>query len=109
MAVKSKVALPPEQEKEMREGMALYEMTQSEGLRIVSQWLTDRAFHTWVDPRTIDTAEAVQQWQFRELNAFHASNNAKELIDAIENAISRSTYLQKIASGEIKQPGKMRM
>lgn len=109
MAVKSKVAIPPEQEKEMREGMALYEMTQSEGWKIVAQWLTDRAIHTWVDPRSIDGPEALQQWQFRELNAFHASNNAKELIDAIENAISRATYLQKVAAGEIKQAGRMKI
>lgn len=109
MAVKQKVSLPPEQEKEMREGMALYEMTQSEGWKIVAQWLSDRAFHTWVDPRQIDTPDAMQQWQFRELNAFHASNNAKELIDAIENAISRAEYLQKVASGEIKAAARMKV
>ncbi len=105
MASKQKVQLPEDQEKVMREGMALYEMTQSEGWKIVSQWLSDRAFHTWVDPRTIEGADAAGQWQFRELNAFHASNNAKELLDSIAQAISQSEYLQKVASGEIKQKG----
>jgi hypothetical protein len=99
MAAKTKVQLPPQEEQEMREGMALYELTQSAGWKIVERWLNDRAFHTWADPRE---TEGAQQWQWRELNAFHASNNAKELVEAITQAISRAEYLQKVASGEIK-------
>jgi len=109
MAVKQKVQLPADQEKIMHEGMALYEMTQTAGWKIVQQWLTDRAFHTWVDPRTIEGPDAAAQWQFRELNAFHASNNAKELMDSIEQAISQGDYLQKVASGEIKQKTGMKL
>lgn len=105
MAAKTKVQLPPEEEKEMREGMALYEMTQSVGWKIVEQWLTDRAYHTWADPK--ETKDATD-WQWRELNAFHASNNAKELLEAITRAIGRSEQLQKIAAGEIPG-GRMRI
>src|SRR6266849_3400923 len=92
--------LSPEEEKEMREGMSLYEMTQSAGWKIVEQWLTDRAYHTWVDPRQLEGADAMREWQFRELNAFHASNNAVELLEAIARVVSRSEALQKIKSGE---------
>lgn len=99
------VKLSPQEEQEMREGMALYEMTQSTGWKIVEQWFKDRAFHTWADPK--ETNNAVE-WQWRELNAFHASNNAREIIEAITQVISRSEYLQKLQSGEIKQKGNMR-
>lgn len=95
--------ITPQDEQEMREGMELYEMTQSAGWRIVEQWFKDRAFHTWVDPRQIEGVQTAQEWQWRELNAFHASNNAKELLEQIARVISRSEYLQKLKSGEIKQ------
>ncbi len=101
--------LTPEEEKEMRDGMALYEMTQTAGWKVIEQWFIDRSIHTWVNPMEIEGAQAAMEWQWRELNAFHASNNAKNLLESITNVISRSEYLQKVKSGEIKAAGRMKL
>jgi hypothetical protein len=90
--------LNEQEEKEVRDGMAIYEMAKtSVGWQIVKGMLEDMAFHSWVDPRGMDKKE----WEFAELNAFHAANNAKEILENINKIVSRSEYLQKIKSGEI--------
>lgn len=94
----SPIKLSPQDEQEMREGMALYEMTQSAGFAVLRKWLEDRAYHTWADPRETNNP---QEWQWRELNTFYASNNAKELLESIAAAVNRSEYLQKVQAGEI--------
>ena len=95
---KSPQTLNEVEEKEMRDGMALYEMSRSSaGWQIVKEMLEAVAFHSWVDPRGMNKKD----WEFAELNAFHASNNAKELLEGINKIISRSEYLQKIKAGEI--------
>lgn len=98
-----------EEEKEMREGMALNEMVRGAGWQVVKGMLEDMAFHTWIDPRSIEgAADSQKEWMWRELNAFHAANNAKEIIESISKLISRSEYLQKVKLGEINRQ-KMRI
>ncbi len=88
-----------EQEKnDLREGQVLYELTQSEGFQVVKSWLEIMAFHAWVDPRETDDKE---EWEWKELNAFHAANVARELLEKIQASISRSDFLDKKQKGEI--------
>ena len=99
-------SLNVEEEKEFREGSALKEMVElSAGWQIVKKMLDNLAFHSWVDPRTVDSPDAEKEWKWRELNAFHAANNAKELLDTIDRLISRAEHLGNIKSGEVKDRG----
>lgn len=93
-----KIELNEQEKKELREGQALYEMTKSAGFQVVSEWLKDMAFHSWVDPRETQDKE---EWEWRELNAFHASNNARELLEKIQKAISQAEFLEKKKNGEV--------
>lgn len=97
-----KLNLNHEEERELREGQALYELTKSSGFEYLKARLEDVAFHSWVDPREIEGPEAKKEWEWRELNAFHAANNARELLEWIQTRISRSEYLEKKKLGEIK-------
>ena len=89
------------EEKELREGQDLYEMTQSSGWKVIEGWLKDRAYHAWVDPRGMSK----EDWEWAELSAYHAANNARELLEDINKAISKSDYLGKVKSGEISVKG----
>lgn len=93
-----KIELNEQEKKELREGQALYEMTKSAGFQVVSEWLKDMAFHSWVDPRETQDKE---EWEWRELNAFHAANNARELLEKIQKSISQAEFLEKKKNGEI--------
>lgn len=90
--------LNQDEERELREGQELYEMTQSAGFQTLKSWLEDMAFHSWVDPRETTNRD---EWEWRELNAFHGANNARELMERIQKAVSQSEYLNKVKSGEI--------
>ncbi len=96
--------LTQQEEQEYRDGLALAEMVETAGWRVLKRWFEDLSFHSWVDPRQIDGKEGLskQEWEWRELNAFHAANNAKEIIERIQQTISRSDYLGKVKSGEIQ-------
>lgn len=83
--------------REMQDGMALQEMTGTAGWLVLKSILEGLAFHAWVDPR----GTTKEEWEWQELNAFHASNNAKELLQAVEQMISRAQYLHKVKLGEI--------
>lgn len=89
------------EEAELREGQSLYEMTKTPGFEVLKKWLEDMAFHSWVDPREIDGDDPKKIWEWRELNAFHAANNARELLERIQKAVSQSEYLEKKKKGEI--------
>ncbi len=96
--VKTPQVLTEIEENEMREGMSLYEMEKgSTGWAAVKRMLEARAYHSWVDPMGMSEKD----WLFAELNAYHAANNAKELLESIAKAISRADYLQKVKLGEI--------
>jgi len=93
--------LNEQEEKELAEGQALYEMEKNNpGWQIIKKWLTDAAYHSWVDPRQTKDEE---EWKWREINAFHASNNAKEILEEIAKLTSRAEYLDKVKSGEIQR------
>ena len=96
---KNKPVLNQGENEELNMGQSLYEMEMSNpGWKIVKGWLEQMAFHSWVDPRE---APSKEEWEWRELNAFHAASVAKEIMENIEKAISRSEYLDKVKSGEI--------
>lgn len=98
--------LNEQEEKELAEGQALYEMDKNNpGWQVIKKWLTDAAYHSWVDPRQ---TKGEEEWMWRELNAFHASNNAKEILEEIAKAVSQAEYLDKVKNGEI-QRNKMRI
>lgn len=94
-----RVALTEEESKERSDGQFLFEMTQTPGFKVLKERLDSLAFHSWVDPRE---AESKQQWEWQELNAFHAANNAKELIEWINQAIGKAEYLEKKRRGELQ-------
>lgn len=85
---------------ELRSGQSVYEMTQTSGWKVVEGWLQDMAYHSWVDPLETDSEK---QWVWRELNAYHAANIAKQFIDNIQKAIDRGDYLDKVSKGVIEE------
>lgn len=92
------------EEKELAQGQALYEMEKNNpGWQIVKEWFKDMAHHSWVDPRTVEGPNAKKQWEWQELNAFFAANNAKEILENIEKLISQAEYLDKVKNGEIQR------
>ena len=95
--------LNSQEEEEMRAGQEIYEMTQTAGWKRVVKLLEDLGYHSWVDPREIEGPEAEKEWKWRELNAFHAMNNARELLEKINRAVSDSEYLSKVKAGEIQR------
>lgn len=97
-----KLELTDVEEQELREGQALYEMTQTPGFKVLEKWLQDVAYHSWVDPREVENEK---DYLWRELNGFHAANNARELIERIQKAVSQSEYLEKKKRGEIQSGG----
>lgn len=95
---KKEVVLSNEEEQELREGQEIYEMTRTPGFAVLKKQYDDLAYHSWVDPRETASKE---EWEWRELNAFHAATVAKEMMDWINKAISRSEYLEKKKRGEL--------
>lgn len=97
-------ALSPDEEIQMNQGMALYEMTQTEGWKIYSKQLEQLAYHSWVDPRETNSKE---EWMWQELNAFHGANNAKESLEWVQKEISDAEYLHKIKTGKVTRNKRM--
>lgn len=92
--------LTPEEQVLLSEGQALYEMTQSLGFKTLRRQLENLAFHSWVDPRETGSKE---EWVWQEMNAFHAANNAKEILEWIQKTINDAEYLNKVKNGEVKR------
>lgn len=99
MDTEIKPILTPEEERELMEGQQLYETTKTAGFEVMQRRFADLAFHSWVDPRE---AVSKEEWEWREINAFHASNNAREFLEWVQEKISRSEYLEKKKAGQIK-------
>lgn len=96
-----KIILNEEEAKELSDGRALYAMDkENPGWQIVKTMLEGLAYHSWVDPRNTATKE---EWDWQELNAFHAANTAKEILENIAKVVSRSEYLDKVRTGEIQR------
>lgn len=101
---KEEAELIPQEKKEYERGRALYEMDRNNpGWQYIKGWYEDFAHHTWIDPREIEGVDAKKEWEWRELNAFHAANNAKEILERIARDISQYEYLDKVKSGEIQR------
>jgi hypothetical protein len=98
--------LNEEEKKEMRNGQDISVLTQMPGWKIIEDWLKMRAFHSWVDPRETSSKE---EWDWRELNAFHSADVSKQIIDEIQRMISRADYLGKVVSGEIEDAKKFKI
>lgn len=94
-------ALGAEELRERAQGQHLHEMTQTPGFTVLKEKLDSMAFHSWIDPREIVGPDAKREWEWRELNGFHAANNAKELLEWIQQVISRAEYLEKKRRGEL--------
>lgn len=91
-------------EEEMNEralGQDLFEMTKTNGFNRLREKFEQMAFHSWIDPRELTGPNAKQEWEWRELNGFHAANNAKEIMEWIQQAISRAEYLEKKRRGQV--------
>ena len=99
MEPNKQVILNDIERKELEEGQAIYEMTKSRGFQIYKKRLEDLAFHSWIDPREAPDKEA---YLWRELNGFHAANNAREALEWFQEQISKADYLEKKKSGELK-------
>lgn len=84
---------------ELEQGQSLFEMTRTRGFEILKKRLEDLAFHSWIDPREAPDKES---FLWRELNGFHAANNARELLEWIQEQISKADYLEKKKNGELK-------
>jgi hypothetical protein len=104
-------ALTPEQEQRMEEGFAVEEMTKMPGWQVVANLLQTMAFHSWVDPRTVEAGvgSSKDEWLWRELNAFYMANNAKELLETVNSYISEAHQLHSQKLGETRGPEKMRI
>jgi hypothetical protein len=85
--------------KEVRNGQLLYETTHTPGWEIIKKIFETMAFHSWSDPRETNSEK---EWLWRELNSFHAANTAREVIENIEQQISRGDYLDKVQKGEVE-------
>lgn len=95
------IKLTPEEKQEKSDGQFLHEMTQTPGFKVLREHLETLAFHSWVDPRTIEGPDAEKEWKFRELNAFYAADNAKGMIEWIGQKIGRAEGLEKKRRGEL--------
>lgn len=95
------VELTREEKEELRKGQAIHEMTQTEGFQVLKEHLEAVAFHSWVDPRETNNRE---EWEWREINAFHAANNAKEILEVIERYIENAEQLALKKAGKDVRP-----
>lgn len=91
--------LSQEEIRQVTQGEALQSMRESQGWKVVEEWLRNRAHHSWADPRDFKKKE---EWEWAELNAFHSANVAKQIIDDIEGAIADAEYLRKKERGEVE-------
>lgn len=99
MDTKQPIVLNEGENQELEEGQALYEMTKLRGFQILKKRLEDLGFHSWIDPRD---SKSKEEWMWKEEIAWAGANNARELLEWIQEQISRSEYLEKKKSGELK-------
>ena len=80
----------------LRQGMYLKEMVQTEGWKIVEEWLEARAHHSWVDPRGMKKKD----WEWAELNAFHSHDVANEIMLEVKSTIEEANQLDDLRLGK---------
>lgn len=93
------VELQAEEKKELNDGQMLYELTKHPAFQIIKDYFEQLAFHSWIDPRETPNKE---EFLWRELNGFHAANNAREFLEWLKEKINRADYLDKKRLGELK-------
>lgn len=98
--------LNDDEAKEMRYGFDLEETTKTAGWKTIEEMFKERAFHSWTDPRETNSEK---EWMWRELNAFHSADIAKQFLTDIQNAINRAHYLHGIQTGEIVEGKRMKI
>jgi hypothetical protein len=93
------VELKEEEKRELNDGQTLYELTKHPGFDVIRRYFEELAFHSWIDPRETQNKE---DYLWRELNGFHAANNAREFLEWLKEKINRADYLDKKRLGELK-------
>lgn len=93
------IELKEEEKKELNEGQTLYELTKHPGFQVIRDYFEQLAFHSWIDPRETPSKE---EYLWRELNGFHAANNAREFLEWLKERINRADYLDKKRTGELQ-------
>jgi hypothetical protein len=99
MELNKTIELKEEEKRELNEGQTLYELTKHPGFDVIRKYFEELAFHSWIDPRETQNKE---DYLWRELNGFHAANNAREFLEWLKEKINRADYLDKKRSGELK-------
>jgi len=89
--------LSPEENKLVQEGKELQAILETDGFKIIKGWLETMAFHSWVDPRECSKEE----WEWRELNAYHGANMAQELLEKISSSVNQAEFLIKKERDEV--------
>ncbi len=95
-----------EEKEEVRRGQELYAITQMPGWKIIEGMLSERAYHSWTDPRETSSEK---EWMWRELNAFHSADVAKQIIESIRSMVARADYLKDVEVGNIVEGRKMKI
>ena len=67
---------------------------------MVAEWLRNRAYHSWVDPRNFTAQDG---WVWAELNMFHSADVARQILEDVDNAILDAEYIRKKERGEIDE------
>lgn len=64
-----------------------------------------------VDPRTVEAGQgsSKDEWMWRELNAFYMANNAKEILEMVNQMAQGAHELQRVKLGEVRTTQKMRL
>src|SRR3990172_5362889 len=92
--------LNEQEERELAEGQALYEMEKNNpGWQMIKRWLTDADYHSWVDPRTTKNKK---EWMWQERNAFHSFNKEKNMPFTSQ---AQAGFMGAIAGGKKKVKG----
>jgi hypothetical protein len=92
------VELTEEEKQELKDGLAVKDITLMPGWKIIEGWLKSRAFHAWVDPRGLTKEE----WDWAELNAFHSADISKEILQDVYETITKAEQLEDYKLGKGK-------
>jgi hypothetical protein len=92
--------LTEDEEKALKIGMDVQAILTMPGWKTIQDGLEDRMIHSWVDPRETKSKE---DWEWRELNAFHSHDVARQIIEDINEIVRSANELQDIKLGKKKR------
>lgn len=98
------VELTEDEKKDLKDGLAVKDVTLMPGWKVIVGWLQARAFHSWVDPRGLSEDD----WHWAELNAFHSADISKEILQEIYEAVTKAEQLEDYKLGKGK-PNSMKI